>query len=375
MFERLLDTMLVRRAAGALIALAMVGTAAPLPAAAEDNVVTVSAWAEYIPQEVIDGFENKTGIKVIYNPFDTLETLETKMLTGDSGYDVIFPSAFMADRLIKIGALSPLDQDKLPNSGNLDPKIMALLARHDKGNRYGVPYLWGTTGIMYNPALIEERMKDAPVDSLAMIFDPKIVSKFADCGVAIIDSPEEIVSIALNYLGLDPYSTDPEDFKKVDALFAKIRPYITNFNTAAMINDMAQGNLCLALGWSGDAGLAYARAEEAGNGVEVYYSIPKQGTDIFFDFLSIPADAPDPDNAYAFLNYLMEPEVIATVTNSYFYPNGNAASLDYVDEAVKSDPNVYPPEDLMAKLFPNLPRDPKTLRMTTRTWSRFKTGN
>ncbi len=342
---------------------------------AQENTVTITAWAEYVPDEVIAGFEEKTGIKVVYDPFESLEVLETKMLTGNSGYDVIFPSALVANRLIQVEAVQKLDKSKLPNLGNLDPEIMGFLARHDEGNQYGVPYLWGTTGVIYNPALVFERMEDAPIESLDMFFDPDVVSNFADCGVAMIDSPEEVVAIALNYLGLDPFTKDPADFEKVDALLAPINPHIRHFNTGAIINDMARGDLCLVLGWSGDAGLAYATALEADNGVEVFYSVPKEGTEVFFDFLSIPSDAPNPDNAHTFIDYLMEPEVIASVTNLYYYPNGNAAALEHVLDEVKSDPNVYPTEEMMATLFPNLPRDQKTLRTLTRTWTRFKTGN
>ncbi len=375
MLEQYRDMTPVGRKICGLIAVALMATAAPDPARAQDNTVTIAAWAEYVPDDVIAGFEDKTGIKVVYDTFDSLEMLETKLLTGNTGYDVVFPSALVANRLIMAGALAPLDQDKLTNLDNLDPAVMTFLARHDEGNRYGVPYLWGTTGIIYNPALIAERMADAPVDSLDMFFNPDVVSKFADCGVAMIDSPEEVVAIALNYLGLDPFTTQKADFEKFHAPLKSIAPFILNFKTGAIINDMAQGNLCLVLGWSGDAGLAYARAAEAGNGVEVYYSVPKEGTEVFFDFLSIPSDAPNPDNAHAFIDYLMEPEVIAGVTNLYYYPNGNTASLDYVRDEVKGDPNVYPTDEMMAKLFPNLPRDHETLRMLTRSWTRFKTGS
>ncbi len=343
-------------------------------AVANDQTVTITAWADYIPEEVISGFEEQTGIKVVYDYFDTLEVLETKLLAGSSGYDVVFPSALVANRLIQAGALSELDRDKLSNFDNLDPEILNFLAGHDENNRYGAPYLWGTTGVIYNPVQVFERMQDAPIDSLAIFFDPDIISKFADCGIAMIDSPEEIVAIALNYLGLDPFTTDKADFEKVDALLAPVAPHIRHFNTGAIINELAQGNLCLVLGWSGDAGLAYARAQEAENGVEVAYAVPAEGTEIFFDFLSIPSDAPNRENAHRFIDYLMEPEVIASVTNLYFYPNGNRASLQHVDEEVKGDPNVYPPEEVMAKLFPNLPRDNKTLRMLTRSWTRFKSG-
>jgi len=358
---------------GALAALALtVGSA--ICAYAEDPEVNLFAWAEYVPKEVIDGFQEKTGIKVIYGTFDSLEFMETKLLTGSSGYDVVLPSALVANRLMQAGALAELDQSKLPNRKHLDPRIMDFLDKHDEGNRFGVPYLWGTTGVMYNPALIAERMEDAPLDSLDMFFDPAVVAKFDDCGVAIIDSPEEIVAIALNYLGLDPFTTDKDDFKKVGNLLAPIQPYIRHFRTGAIINDLAQGDICLALGWSGDAGTAYARALESGNGIEVFYSVPKEGTEIFFDFMSIPIDAPHPANALALMNYLMQPEVIASVTNAYYYPNGNLASLEFIADEIKGDPSVYPTPEMMANLFPNLPRDQKTLRTLTRTWTRFKTG-
>ncbi len=343
----------------------------PEVAKAQENTVAITAWGEYVPKDVITGFEEKTGIKVVYDYFDSLETLEAKLLTGNSGYDVVFPSALVANRLMQAELLAELDKSKLPNSSNLDPKIMEFLALHDEGNRHGVPYLWGTTGVIYNPALVFERMENAPIDSLDMFFDPDVVSKFADCGVAMINSPEEVVAIAFNYLGLDPFTEDKEDFKKVDGLLAPIRPYIRHFNTGSIISEMATGDLCLALGWSGDAGLAYARALEVNNGIEVFYSMPKEGTEVFFDFMSIPADAPNPDNAHAFINYLMEPEVIAGVTNLYYYPNGNSASLEYVIPEVKDDPNVYPPEEMMAKLFPNLPRGLKALRYLKRSWSDF----
>lgn len=360
--------------AGAVAAATLLSVADPETALAQNSTVNITAWGEYVPAEVIEGFEDKTGIKVVYDYFDSLEVLQTKLLTGNSGYDVVFPSALVANRLIHNGMLAELDKKKLTNLDSLDPKIMNFLAQHDEGNRYGVPYLWGTTGVIYNPALVFKRMENAPVDSLDMFFDPNVASKFADCGIAMIDSPEEIVAIALNYLGLDPFTTDKADFEKVDALLAPINPYIRHFNTGSIINEMASGDLCLALGWSGDAGLAYARALEAENGVEVYYSVPKEGTEVFFDFLSIPSDAPNPDNAHSFINYLMEPEVIASVTNSYYYPNGNKASLEFVLDEVKGDPNVYPTEEMMEKLFPNLPRDQKALRMLTRSWTKFKTG-
>lgn len=344
-------------------------------AVSQDKTVTIAAWADYIPPEVIAGFEERTGITVIYDTFDSLEFLETKLLTGGSGYDLVLPSALVANRLLQAGALQRLDKTKLANYANLDPDILAFLAKHDDGNQFGVPYLWGTTGILYNPELVSERLENAPVGSLDILFDPEIAAHFADCGIAMIDSPEEVVAIALNYLGLDPFTDDAAELARAEALLTSVRPHIRHFRTGAIINDLADGELCLVLGWSGDAGLAYARALEAGNGIEIAYAIPSEGTEVFFDFLSIPVDAPNPENAHRFIDYLMEPAVMAEVTNQYFYPNGNRAALEYVAEEVKNDPSVYPPAELMDKLFPNLPRAHRTLRMLTRSWTRFKTGS
>ncbi|MEL7525760.1 MAG: polyamine ABC transporter substrate-binding protein [Pseudomonadota bacterium] len=348
---------------------------APGVAVSGDKTVTIAAWADYIPAEVISDFEERTGIEVVYDTLDSLEFLETKLLTGGSGYDLVLPSALVANRLIQAGALQKLDKTKLGNYANLDPDILAFLAKHDDGNRYGVPYLWGTTGILYNPGLVSERLENAPVDSLDILFDPEIAARFADCGIAMIDSPEEVVAIALNYLGLDPFTGDRAELERAEALLTSVRPHIRHFRTGAIINGLADGDLCLVLGWSGDAGLAYARALEAGNGIEIAYSIPREGTEIFFDFLSIPVDAPNADNAHRFIDYLMEPAAMAEVTNQYFYPNGNRAAFELVAEDVKNDPNVYPPAKLMEKLFPNLPRDHRTLRLLTRSWTRFKTGS
>lgn len=356
-------------AASAFMLLSSLGTAV-----SQEKTVTIAAWADYIPPEVIAGFEEKTGITIVYDTFDSLEFLETKLLTGGSGYDLVLPSALVANRLIQAGALQKLDKTKLGNYANLDPDILAFLAKHDDGNQYGVPYLWGTTGILYNPKLVSERLENPPVDSLDILFDPEIAAHFADCGIAMIDSPEEVVAIALNYLGLDPFTGDAAELARAEALLTSIRPHIRHFKTGAIINGLADGDLCLVLGWSGDAGLAYARALEAGNGIEIAYAIPGEGTEVFFDFLSIPVDAPNPENAHRFIDYLMEPAAIAEVTNQYFYPNGNSAAFELVAEEVKNDPNVYPPAELMEKLFPNLPRDHRTLRMLTRSWTRFKTG-
>ncbi|WP_420333618.1 polyamine ABC transporter substrate-binding protein [Roseibium sp.] len=357
-------------AASVFVFLSSLGTAI-----SQEKTVTIAAWADYIPPEVISGFEARTGIKVVYDTFDSLEFLETKLLTGGSGYDLVLPSALVANRLIQAGALQELDKAQFGNYANLDPDILAFLAKHDEGNKYGVPYLWGTTGILYNPKLVSERLENAPVGSLDILFDPEIAAHFADCGIAMIDSPEEVVAIALNYLGLDPFTADAAVLEQAEALLTSVRPHIRHFRTGAIINGLADGDLCLVLGWSGDAGLAHARAIDAGNGIEIAYAIPREGTEVFFDFLSIPVDAPNPENAHRFIDYLMEPEAIAEVTNQYFYPNGNKAAFELVAEEVKNDPSVYPPSEIMEKLFPNLPREHGALRLLTRSWTRFKSGS
>ena len=277
-------------------------------------------------------------------------------------------------RYIGAGALRKLDTASVPHSRELNPDIMAFLANQDPGNGYAVPYAYGTTGLMYNPAKIADRMKDAPVDSLDLIFKPENAAKFAGCGIAMADSPEGIMSVALNYLGFDPFSTNEDEIKKAGDLLLAIRPYVRHFKTGSIINELAAGDLCLALGWSGDAFIAAARAEEAKSGVEVSYSIPKEGTEIFFDVMAIPADAPDAENAQAFINFLLTPRVIAQVTNTYWYPNANVEATPLVDDVIRTNPNIYPSKELMAKLFAARPRDQKSLRVTTRLWTKFISG-
>jgi putrescine transport system substrate-binding protein len=360
--------------AGSAVVLAALAPAGGAAAATAEKKVNIYFWYDYVPPKLIQEFETETGIKVVYDTFDSTEMLTTKVLTGKSGYDVVMPTASVTGRYIDAGALSKLDKSKLPNSQDLNPDIMAFLAVQDPGNSYALPYAYGTTGLMYNPAKIAERMKDAPVDSLDLIFKPENAAKFADCGIAMADSPEGIMSVALNYLGFDPFTTNEDEIKKAADLLLSIRPYVRHFTTGAIINELADGDLCLALGWSGDAFIAASRAEEAKNGVEVRYSIPKQGTEIFFDVMTIPSDAPDAENALAFVNFLLKPSVIAEVTNTYWYPNANLKATPLVDEAIRTDPNIYPSKELMARLFAARPRDQKSLRVVTRLWTKFTSG-
>lgn len=350
------------------------GATAPYAAPSDEKSVNIYFWYDYVPASVIAGFERETGIKVVYDTFESTEMLTTKVLSGKTGYDVVMPTASATGRLITAGALRKLDAGKLPNSKDLNPDILRFLAAQDPGNAYALPYVYGTTGIMYNPARISERMPDAPTNSLDILFKPEIASRFQDCGIAIADSPEGIMSIALRYLGLDPFSTDADEIKKAEALLLAVKPYVRHFKTGAIINEMAAGDLCLALGWSGDAFIAADRAREAKAGVEVRYAIPREGTEIYFDVMTIPADAPHPEAAHAFVNYLLTPRVIAEITNNYSYPNGSTAATGYVDERIRTNPNIYPPQETTATLFAAAPRDPASLRLVTRAWTKFTTG-
>ena len=356
---------------------ALFGIAAPglsLPASAGEKTVNIYFWYDYVSPEVIKDFEKETGIKVVYDTFESTELLTTKILVGKSGYDIVLPTASVIGRYIRAGALQKLDKNKLAITKDLNPDIMTFVANQDPGNQYGLPYAYGTTGIMYNQAKIAERMKDAPVNSLDIIFKPEIAAKFKDCGIAMVDSPEGIMSIAMRYLGFDPFSTNEAEIKKAGDLLMSIRPYISHFKTGAIIGELADGDICLALGWSGDAFIAANRAAEAKKGVVVSYSIPKEGTELFSDMMAIPADAPQPDNAYAFMNFLLAPKNIALFTNNFLYPNANMAATELVDEPIRTNPNIYPPKETMAKLFAARPRDQKSLRTVTRLWTRFMTG-
>lgn len=368
---------MIRGFQGSLLGLALLcsgATGADATPPATEKSVNIFFWYEYVPPTVIADFERETGIKVIYDTFESTEMLTTKVMSGKTGYDVVMPTASATGRLITAGALRKFDPAKVPNTKDLNPDILHFVATQDPGNAYAVPYVYGTTGIMYNPERIAARMPDAPTDSLDMIFKPEIASRFKDCGIAIADSPEGIMSIALRYLGFDPFTTDAREIKQAEALLLAARPNIRHFKTGAIINEMAAGDLCLALGWSGDAFIAAARAEEANAGVQVRYAIPREGTEIFFDVMTIPADAPHPEAAHAFVNFLLTPRVMAEVTNSYSYPNGNMAATGLVNERIRTNPNIYPPKEMTAKLFAAAPRDPASLRLVTRAWTKFTSG-
>ncbi len=355
---------------------AVLASMAGVATAAEEPVVNVYNWSDYIAEETVAKFEEATGIKVVYDVYDANEVLEAKLLAGASGYDVIFPSAQpFAERHIKAGLYLPLDKAKLPHYGNLDPAILKALTPVDPGNAHVVPYMWGTTGIGYNVQKVTEALgEDAPVDSWKLIFDPAYASKLAGCGISILDDEQEALDAALIYLGKDPNSQKPEDIEAAAALFAKVRPYIRYFHSSQYINDLANGDICVAHGYSGDVLQARDRADEADNGVEVAYSIPQEGAILWIDVMAIPKDAPHPDNAHKFIDFLMQPEIIAEITNYVAYANANTASFEMVDEEVRDDPGIYPPEEVKARLVTADVMPPKVQRLKVRTWTRIKTG-
>ncbi len=340
----------------------------------EEKVLNVYNWSDYIDPTVLEGFTRETGIKVNYDVFDSNEVLQTKILTGNTGYDIVVPSASFLERQIKAGAFLKLDKAQLPNLKNLDPEITRLIAQHDPGNEHSVNYMWGTSGVGYNAAKIRERLPDAPVDSFAMFYDPKVVAKFKDCGVTLLDAPSEVVGTVLIYLGRDANSEKPEDLAAAEKVLMSIRPFIKYVNSSKYIDDLANGEVCLALGWSGDVLQSRERSSAAGTGIEVKYLIPKEGAVMFFDMLAVPADAKHPRNAHLFIDYLLRPEIAARNSNFVKYANSNAASLPLVSEALRNDRGVYPSAELKPRLVPDLAKSTPFTRVLNRTWTRFKTG-
>ena len=351
------------------------GAADTARAAAETGkVLNLYIWSDYLAADTLSNFEKQTGIKVHVAYFDTNETLETKLLAGSSGYDVVVPTASYFERQIKAGVYLTLDKSKLPNLKNMDPQLMAKVALHDPGNAHGIIYTWGTNGIGYNEKMVKELMPNAPLDSWRMVFDPAVASKVAKCGISVLDSPAEMLRAVYNYLGKDPNSQSPDDLVLAEAVLAKIRPYIRNINSSEYIEALANGDLCIAVGYNGDVMQARDRAREANKGIEIKYLVPKEGSILWFDMLAIPKDAPDPDSAYAYLNYIMTPQVIADIANFKRYANANAASQPLVLDAVKNDPGIYPPPELRQKLAVQLADSADQTRAITRVWQKFKTG-
>ena len=349
------------------------------PVFAQQKVVNVFNWSDYIDQSVLDDFTKETGIKVRYDVFDSNEVLETKLLAGKTGYDVVVPSGSFMQRQIKAGVFIKLDKSKIPNLQYAWPEITKRLAVYDPGNEYAVNYMWGTTGIGYNVDMVKQRLGDVPMNTWDIVFKPENLSKLKDCGVYMLDGPEEIIPSAMRYLGLDPDSKKPEDIAKAGELLMKIRPFIRKFDSSAYINALAGGDICLAVGWSGDVFQAKKRAEEAAQKtkkkpVVVNYVIPKEGALMWFDNFAIPKDAKNVEEALTFINYMMRPEVAAKNSDAIAYANGNLASQKFISKAVLDNPAIYPTPEVFAQLFTVTTNAQDVQRVITKTWNTFKRG-
>jgi putrescine transport system substrate-binding protein len=347
---------------------------AVIASGAEEKLLNVFTWPDYIAPNTIADFEAEYGIKVNYDTYDSTEMAEARLLAGRTGYDVVVHAERYSARLIPIGIYQPLDRSKLTNWGNLDPWVLETLEANDPGNRYGVPYLWGTTGFTYNVPMIRERMPNAPVDSADMIFKPEVARRFADCGITFIDEPTDVIPLAMLYRGHDPNSLDPAHLAEVEAMLKSVRPYIRYFSSAKMLIDLPNEEVCIAMSWSGDYAQAMHRAQEVGRPVKLAYTTPREGALAWFDLWFIPADAPHPGNAHLFLNYLLRPEVIAAISNETRYAAANRKATPFLLPEVRDDPAVYPPDEVRLSLHKGFLHSPKDERRRSRLWSRVKTG-
>ncbi len=343
-------------------------------AMAQDKTVNVYNWSDYIDQSLLEEFTKETGIKIVYDVFDSNEVLETKLLAGGSGYDVVVPTASFLARQIQAGVFQKLDKSKLPNLSNMWDVVSKRTEVYDPGNEYSINYMWGTVGLGYNVEKVKAALGVEEIDSWDVVFKPENIAKLKDCGVYFLDSPTDIVPVTLHYLGLDPNSDKAEDFTKAEELLLSIRPNIRKFHSSEFINGLANGDICLAVGWSGDVFQARDRAEEAKAGVVINYIVPKEGTQMWFDQMAIPADAKNVEEAHAFLNFMMKPEVAAKASNATYYANGNLASKPLINKDIVEDKAIYPDDETLAKLFTVKPKDPQTQRLLTRSWTKVTTG-
>lgn len=361
----------------AVIACGLTAVVMPPRAGAQERTVNFYNWSNYMAPGVLEAFTKETGIKVVYDTFDANETLETKLLAGKSGYDVVVPTAYFLQRQIAAGIFQKLDKSKLPNLVNAWPEVTKRLGIYDPGNQYAANYMWGTTGIGYNVKMAQNVLGGDPAEAMNSwdaVFKPENLAKFKDCGVHMLDSPDDILPAALSYLGLDPNSTKQADLEKAAELVAKVRPSVRKFHSSEYLSSLASGEICLVLGWSGDIKQAQSRAEEAKNGVEIGYAIPKSGAQMFFDNLAIPKDAKNVAEAHLLIDYLYRPDVAAKNSDFLGYANGNLASQKLIDKKVMNDRTVYPDAETLGKLFVITARDPATQRIINRLWTRVKTG-
>lgn len=337
--------------------------------------VRVYNWSDYIDEDLLTQFEEETGLDLIYDVFDSNEVLETKMLAGGSGYDVVVPSGTFLQRQIQAGAFQKLDKSKLPNLDNMWDVVSSRTEQYDPDNAYSINYMWGTTGIGANVGKVQELLgEDAPLDSVELVLNPENMEKLAECGVHFLDAPAEMIPMALNYIGEDPDSHDPEVIAKVEPILMAVRPHIQKFHSSEYINALANGDICVAVGWSGDILQARDRAAEADNGVEIVYNAPKEGAQMWFDQMAIPVDAPNPDGAHTFLNFIMDAENMAAASNYVYYANGNKASQEYLVEDVIGDPAIYPSQEALDNLFTTTPYPARVQRTVTRLWTKIKSG-
>lgn len=339
-----------------------------------EKVLHVYNWTDYIGATTIADFEAKTGIKVTYDTYDSNEILETKLLTGNTGYDVVFPTTTIVGRMANVGVFLKLDKTKLPNLSNLDPEAMRQIAVNDPGNEHAIAYMWGTTGLGYSPAKVKKALGTDVIDSWSAVFDPATASKLAKCGITMLDAPEDVFEAAEIFLGTDPGNEDLQEMAAAEALVAKVSSYVRSFDSNQHLNALAGGDVCVSLSWSGLMLQARDRGASASRPVEVAYAIPREGAPLWFDTVAIPADAPHPSNAHAFLDFLMEPKVIAEVSNDIGYANANAASLPFLDAALRDDPSVYPSLAVREKLHVSRARSQEYSRELNRAWTRIKTG-
>ena len=343
-------------------------------AAAEEPVLHIYNWDDYIAPDTVAQFERATGIRVVYDLFDSNETLESKLMVGDSGYDLVSTNMAWYARQIRAGLYEPLDRARLPNWKNLDPAVLAVQAQADPGNRYAAPYLHAMNGFAYNADLVRTRIADAPLDSLDMLFKPQLISRLADCGVSFLDSADDVLELALKYLGLDPNSRRPEDLKAAEHLVLSVRPYIRLFDSNDYVYQLASGELCLAMGWSSDYSLAMLRTRAAGLDLHLAFTVPREGSNITYNAWLIPAGAPHPQAAHRFINFILDAHVIADITNYTHYGNDNLAARPLVRKEILDDPAIYPPPAVRAHLFLPAEFDVSYQRLKTRTWTRIKNG-
>ena len=363
----------LKNAGKTLLALSLMGAMAGA-AQADNKVLHVYNWSDYIAPDTIANFEKESGIKVVYDVFDSNETLEAKLLAGKSGYDIVVPSNNFLAKQIKAGVYQELDKSKLPNYSNLNKSLLKAVSVSDPDNKHAFPYMWGSIGIGYNPEKVKAALGVDKIDSWDVLMKPENIAKLKSCGVSFLDSPTEMLPVALHYLGLPTDTTKKADLKQAEDLFMKIRPSIGYFHSSKYISDLANGNICVAVGYSGDIEQAKTRAAEAGGKVKIAYDIPKEGAGSFFDMVAIPKDAENVEAAYAFMNYLLKPEVMAAITNSVRFPNGNEKATPLVDKDITSDPGIYPSADVQAKLYAIADMPAATQREMTRSWTKIKSG-